>query len=149
MQFFFWLILLMLLGVFVFTVQNSAAPLITMKFLIWRFETSLINIILAFLVSSLTRGASSFLNRVVKGEIVGQPACSIARQSVTPSAMNTISAPLIESSPYRHLFWIHSDTQGRSLFLIGSFLYLPRSHSTCGVLIVLRPMKQTTWPDFQ
>ena len=46
MRFFLWLILLIAVGIATFAVQNSAAPLITMKFLIWKFETSLIYIIL-------------------------------------------------------------------------------------------------------
>ncbi len=46
MQFFYWLIFLMAIAVAIFAVQNSAAPLITIKFLIWRFETSLVYTIL-------------------------------------------------------------------------------------------------------
>jgi uncharacterized integral membrane protein len=46
MQFFYWLILLMAIGMAIFTVQNSNVPLITIKFLIWRFETSLVYTIL-------------------------------------------------------------------------------------------------------
>ncbi len=46
MQFFYWLIFVIVIAVAVFAVQNSAAPLITIKFLIWRFETSLIYTIL-------------------------------------------------------------------------------------------------------
>jgi len=46
MQFFYWLIFLMAIAVAIFAVQNSAVPLITIKFLIWRFETSLVYTIL-------------------------------------------------------------------------------------------------------
>ena len=42
MQFFYWLIFVIVIAVAIFAVQNSAAPLITIKFLIWRFETSLV-----------------------------------------------------------------------------------------------------------
>jgi uncharacterized integral membrane protein len=42
MQFFYWLVLLMAIGVAIFAIQNSSAPLITLKFLVWQFETSLI-----------------------------------------------------------------------------------------------------------
>ena len=42
MQFFYWLVLLIAIGIAIFVVQNSYAPLVMMKFLIWRFETSLI-----------------------------------------------------------------------------------------------------------
>jgi len=46
MQFFYWLMFLIVIAVAIFAVQNSAAPLITIKFLIWKFETSLIYTIL-------------------------------------------------------------------------------------------------------
>ena len=42
MQFFYWLIFVIVIAVAIFAVQNSAVPLITIKFLIWRFETSLV-----------------------------------------------------------------------------------------------------------
>jgi len=42
MQFFYWLVLLMAVGIAIFAIQNSSAPLITLKFLVWKFETSLI-----------------------------------------------------------------------------------------------------------
>ncbi len=41
MQFFYWLIFLMAIGIAIFSVQNSNAPLVAIKFLLWRFETSL------------------------------------------------------------------------------------------------------------
>lgn len=46
MQFFYWVALLVIIGIVIFAVQNSTAPSIVMKFLIWRFETSLIYSIL-------------------------------------------------------------------------------------------------------
>jgi len=45
-QFFYWLIFLVAFGIAIFAVQNSNAPLVMIKFLIWRFETSLIYTIL-------------------------------------------------------------------------------------------------------
>ncbi|MGQ9646886.1 MAG: LapA family protein [Thermodesulfobacteriota bacterium] len=42
MQFFYWLVLLIAVGIAIFALQNSSAPLITVKFLVWSFETSLI-----------------------------------------------------------------------------------------------------------
>ena len=42
MQFFYWFVLLMAVGIAIFTLQNSNAPPITVKFLVWQFETSLI-----------------------------------------------------------------------------------------------------------
>lgn len=42
MQFFYWFVLLIAVGIAIFTLQNSNAPPITVKFLVWQFETSLI-----------------------------------------------------------------------------------------------------------
>jgi putative membrane protein len=42
MQFFYWLVLIMAVGIAVFAIQNSSAHLIAVKFLVWKFETSLI-----------------------------------------------------------------------------------------------------------
>ena len=50
MQFFYWLIFLIAIGIAIFAVQNSSAPLVTIKFLIWRFETSLVYTILGSIV---------------------------------------------------------------------------------------------------
>jgi len=46
MKIFLWIAFLILVAVAIFAVQNSAAPLITIKFLIWKFETSLVYAIL-------------------------------------------------------------------------------------------------------
>ncbi|MEW6376368.1 MAG: LapA family protein [Thermodesulfobacteriota bacterium] len=46
MQFFYWLALLVVIGIAIFAVQNSTATPVEMKFLMWRFETSLIYTIL-------------------------------------------------------------------------------------------------------
>jgi uncharacterized integral membrane protein len=42
MQVLMWVIFLIALGIAIFAVQNSNAPLVTIKFLLWKFETSLI-----------------------------------------------------------------------------------------------------------
>ncbi len=46
MQFFYWLALLIIIGIAIFAVQNSTAPSIVVKFLLWKFETSLIYMVL-------------------------------------------------------------------------------------------------------
>lgn len=46
MKIFLWIAFLIIIAVAIFAVQNSAAPLITIKFLIWKFETSLVYSIL-------------------------------------------------------------------------------------------------------
>ena len=42
MQFSIWVIFLIAFGIAIFAVQNSTAPVVTIKFLLWKFETSLI-----------------------------------------------------------------------------------------------------------
>jgi len=42
MQIFYWFVLLMVVGIAIFALQNSSAPHVTVKFLVWQFETSLI-----------------------------------------------------------------------------------------------------------
>jgi uncharacterized integral membrane protein len=46
MKVFLWIAFLIVIGVAIFAVQNSDAPIITVKFLFWKFETSLVYIIL-------------------------------------------------------------------------------------------------------
>ena len=53
MQFFLWLVFLLVIGVAIFTVQNSTAPSVVIKFLFWNFETSLIYTILASVGSGM------------------------------------------------------------------------------------------------
>jgi uncharacterized integral membrane protein len=50
MKVFLWIAFLIIIAVAIFAVQNSAAPLITIKFLIWKFETSLVYAILGSIV---------------------------------------------------------------------------------------------------
>ncbi|MCJ7747401.1 MAG: LapA family protein [Desulfobacterales bacterium] len=46
MQVFYWIVLLIVIGIAVFAIQNSNAPLVTIKLLLWKFETSLVYTIL-------------------------------------------------------------------------------------------------------
>ena len=46
MQFFYWIVLFIAIGIAVFAIQNSNAPLVTIKFTFWKFETSLVYTIL-------------------------------------------------------------------------------------------------------
>ena len=50
MQFFYWLIFLIAIGIAIFAVQNSNAAPVIIKFLIWKFPTSLIYTILGSIV---------------------------------------------------------------------------------------------------
>ena len=47
MQFFYWIVLLIAIGIGVFAIQNSNAPFVTIKFIFWKLETSLVYTILA------------------------------------------------------------------------------------------------------
>lgn len=47
MQFFYWIVLLIAIGITVFAIQNSNAPLVAIKFIFWQLETSLVYTILA------------------------------------------------------------------------------------------------------
>jgi uncharacterized integral membrane protein len=42
MQVFYWLILLMVIGLVIFFIQNAPAPTLSLRFLAWQVETSLI-----------------------------------------------------------------------------------------------------------
>ncbi len=46
MKIFLWIAFLIVIAVAIFAVQNSGAPIITIKFLFWKFDTSLVYIIL-------------------------------------------------------------------------------------------------------
>ncbi|MGA2517188.1 MAG: lipopolysaccharide assembly protein LapA domain-containing protein [Thermodesulfobacteriota bacterium] len=46
MKVFLWIAYLIVIAVAIFAVQNSDAPIITIKLLFWRFETSLVYTIL-------------------------------------------------------------------------------------------------------
>lgn len=53
MKFFFGLAFLVLVGVAIFAVQNSTAPAIDIKFLVWHIQTSLIYTILGSLIMGM------------------------------------------------------------------------------------------------
>ena len=50
MQFFYWIVLLIVVGLAVFAIQNSNAPQVTIRFLLWQIETSLVYTILGSIV---------------------------------------------------------------------------------------------------
>ena len=50
MQIFIWIVFLIAVSMAIFAVQNSNAPAVTIKFLLWKFETSLIYTILGSIV---------------------------------------------------------------------------------------------------
>lgn len=46
MQFFYWLVFVIAIVIAIFAVQNSSAPSVDIKFLVWKFQTSLVYTIL-------------------------------------------------------------------------------------------------------
>jgi uncharacterized integral membrane protein len=69
MQIFYWLMLLIAVGIAILAVQNSSIPLITIKFLIWRFEASLIYTILGSIGIGIVMILFLWIPRAVKASI--------------------------------------------------------------------------------
>ena len=66
MQFFYWLIFLIAIGLAIFAVQNSSATPVTIKFLFWRFETSLVFTILGSIVLGIILTLFFWISRVLR-----------------------------------------------------------------------------------
>jgi len=66
MQVFIWLVFLIALGIAIFAVQNSNAPLVTIKFLFWKFETSLIYTILGSLGLGILLPLLFWISRILR-----------------------------------------------------------------------------------
>jgi len=69
MKFSYWLVLLMAAGIAVFAIQNSSAPLLTLKFLIWKFETSLIYTLLGSAAVGILMVFSLWIPRAIRSSI--------------------------------------------------------------------------------
>jgi uncharacterized integral membrane protein len=69
MQFFYWLIFLVVFGIAILAVQNSNAPLVMIKFLIWRFEISLIHTILGSVGAGILVTLFLWVPRAIKSSI--------------------------------------------------------------------------------
>ena len=69
MQFFYWLIFLIAIGIAIFAVQNSSAPLVTIKFLIWRFETSLVYTVLGSIALGILFALLLWIPRALRGSL--------------------------------------------------------------------------------
>ncbi len=66
MKFFYWLVLLLAMGIAIFVIQNSTAPPVTIKFLIWKFETSLVYTILGSILSGILLMLLFWIPKVVR-----------------------------------------------------------------------------------
>ena len=69
MQSFYWLIFLMAIGIAIFAVQNSNAPPVMIKFLLWRFETSLIYTLLSSIGVGILITLFFWIPRAIKTSI--------------------------------------------------------------------------------
>jgi len=69
MQFFYWLVLVMAAGIAIFAIQNSSAPLITVKFLVWKFETSLIYTLLGSAAVGILMVFSLWIPRAIRSSM--------------------------------------------------------------------------------
>ena len=65
MKIFLWIAFLIIVIVAIFAVQNSSAPLITINFLLWKFETSLVYMILGSIVLGILITFLFWISRAV------------------------------------------------------------------------------------
>jgi len=69
MQAFFWVIFLIVIGIAIFAVQNSNAPLVTIKLLLWKFETSLVYTILGSIGLGILITLLFWIPRAIRGSL--------------------------------------------------------------------------------
>jgi len=69
MGFFYWFIALMGIGIFIFAVQNSTGPAVGMKFLIWRFQTSLVYSLLGSIGAGILMTLIFWIPMAIKASI--------------------------------------------------------------------------------
>jgi uncharacterized integral membrane protein len=61
--------LAIVIGVAIFAVQNSSAPLVTMRFLFWKFETSLIYTLLGSMGTGILVALFFWIPKAIKSSI--------------------------------------------------------------------------------
>jgi len=66
MQVFFYLAFVVIIGIAIFSIQNSGASPVTIKFLIWKFETSLIYTILGSILLGILLTSFVCISRVLR-----------------------------------------------------------------------------------
>lgn len=69
MQFFFGLAFLVVIVLAIFAIQNSTAPTVSMRFLFWQFETSLVYAILGSIGSGMVIILLLWIPSAIKGSI--------------------------------------------------------------------------------
>ena len=66
MQVFFWIAFLILIAMAIFAIQNSSAPPVMIKFLTWRFETSLVYTILGSIGVGVIVSMLFWISRILR-----------------------------------------------------------------------------------
>ncbi len=69
MQIFYWIVLLIVVGIAVFAIQNSNAPLVMIKLLLWKFETSLVYTILGSVVLGILITLLFWVPRAIRASL--------------------------------------------------------------------------------
>jgi len=69
MQIFIWAVFLIAISIAIFAVQNSNAPAVVIKFLFWKFETSLIYTILGSIVLGILITLLFWIPRAIRASI--------------------------------------------------------------------------------
>jgi len=69
MQVFFWVAFLIIITVAFFAVQNSGAPPVVIKFLLWKFETSLVYTILGSILLGIFIVLLFWIPRAIRGSL--------------------------------------------------------------------------------
>jgi len=69
MQFFYWLVFIVVIAMAILVIQNSTAPPVVIKFLVWRFETSLIYTILGSIGVGFLMALILWIPRAIKASI--------------------------------------------------------------------------------
>jgi uncharacterized integral membrane protein len=72
MQLFYWIVLLIAIGIAIFAIQNSNAPLVTIKFIVWNFETSLVYTILGSIGLGIIITLLFWIPRAIRSSIEWQ-----------------------------------------------------------------------------
>ena len=68
-QFSYWIILLIIVGIAIFAVQNSSAPQVEMKFLLWSYKTSLIYTLLGSVLLGVIITLFFWIPRAIRSSI--------------------------------------------------------------------------------
>jgi uncharacterized integral membrane protein len=69
MQIFTWVVFFIAISIAIFAVQNSNAPAVTIKFLLWKFETSLIYTILGSIVLGILITLLFWIPRAIRASL--------------------------------------------------------------------------------